>query len=539
MSQGYTKKDSAPSQDENNTIELNNNNSYSFESNSYNSYVATKYFSLGLNIFDCYSDEAIINLVKDPIGNNEELRKVSRILYACDGTVTNTIDYMTAMPTLDRVLVPFGKKNKKEKKKNSDLVESALNTIRDKEFIRDVLRRGMIDGIAFYYMEVINRPSIPSSYNDFEVDSIVEINDVGLNVAIISLPTDYCRIVGLLNGSYMVAFNLDYFKDYNGESLDKKLKKFPKEIRDAYKNKEKSKSPNNWIVLNNDHTIVHKIRSDRNEKWGRPLCLAAIKDILYNDYFTNTKRNVLDDINNRIVYQILPEGEKKGSCSLSKTQQEMQHEKVKSAILHKNSRGGTSVITVSAGTKLDTLDPTNTDIFDSKNEEKLKETIALDLGIAGGLLNGSGSGNYSSQEHNIELMSAEIFQWIESIQYELNKCLTKLIVRDTKNRVEVNYLPITHVNKKSMVNFAKELYTQGKGSISFWAACVGISPTVFFEMVQQERDAGWDEIQPHQTSYTMSTKKGEVGAPTKDDSTNPNTLKSRANGANQQARTNS
>ena len=494
---------------------------------------SSSYFSIGMTIFDLYKPEQISNLVKDPIGNNELLREISRILYGCNGTVTNTIDYMTAMPTLDKVLVPYGK-SKQKKQVNMDLVTSTLRTIKDKEFVRDALYKGMVDGIAFYYFETTNRPTIPKTYNDIDIDNIVEINDFGINASIISLPTDYCRIVGIKNNSYVVAFNLDYFTDCNGETQEKKLRKFPKEIRDAFHEKQNSQSSNNWISLDNTHTIVHKIRSAKNEKWGRPLVLAAIKDILYSDYFTDTKRNVLDEINNRIIYQTFPEKEK-GVCALTQKQQESQHNAVKGAVMNKNNRGGISFFSVAAGTKLDTLDPANTDIFDSKNEENLNDTIALGLGIAGGLLNGSGSGNYSSQQNNIELLSAQIFQWIEGIQAELNKCINTNIIKDTKNYVEVYYLPITHVNKKNMVTYAKELYLQGKGSLSLWASACGIPSDVFFALLDRELELDIENKYPvHQTSYTMSKEDNKGGRPESTDSTNPSTVSTKSNGGNNQ-----
>ena len=529
------KRGRPPKNKQESVVETNSTTLPQNEYCSYNSNTSfsSAYMSIGMTIFDLYSQEQISNLVKDPIGNNELLREISRILYGCNGTVTNTIDYMTAMPTLDKVLVPYGK-SKQKKQMNIDLVTSALRTIKDKEFVRDALYKGMVDGIAFYYFETTTRPNIPRSYSDYEVDSIIEINDFGINASIISLPTEYCRIVGIKNSSYVIAFNLDYFKDCEGESQEKKLRKFPKEIREAFSKRDENNSSKNWVTLDNAKTIVHKIRSAKNEKWGRPLVLAAIKDILYSDYFTDTKRNVLDEINNRIIYQTFPEKEK-GVCALTQTQQKNQHEAVKGAVMNKNNRGGISFFSVAAGTKLDTLDSSNTDIFDSKNEENLNDTIALGLGVAGGLLNGSGSGNYSSQQNNLELLSAQIFQWIESIQSELNKCINLNIIKDTKNYVEVYYLPITHVNKKNMVGYAKELYLQGKGSLSLWASACGIPSNVFFALLDQELEMDIENKYPvHQTSYTMSKEDNKGGRPENTDSTNPSTVSTKANGGNKQ-----
>ena len=41
------------------------------------------------------------------------------------------------------------------------------------------------------------------------------------------------------------------------------------------------------------------------------ISLMSQNDILYNDYFTATKRGVLDEINNKVVYQTFPEGKEK------------------------------------------------------------------------------------------------------------------------------------------------------------------------------------------------------------------------------------
>lgn len=534
------KRGRPPKQKTDNIPEINpgtsNNISNEFCSMNTTIPLSTAYYGIGLTIFDLYNQEQISNLVKDPIGNNEILREISRILYSCNGTVTNTIDYMAAMPTLDKVLVPYGR-NKKKKELNNDLVLSTLRTIKDKEFVRDALFKGMIDGIAFYYFETTSKTILPKSYNNFDIDNIVEINDFGINASIISLPTEYCRIVGRVNSTYVIAFNLDYFTDCEGESLERKLKKFPKEIRDAYYEKQGRADSNNWCTLNHNHTIVHKIRSTQNEKWGRPIVLAAIKDILYSDYFTDTKRNVLNEINNRIIYQTFPEGKDKGTCALTKPQQKSQHDAVKGAVMTKNNRGGTTFISVAAGTKLDTIDPSNTDIFDSKNEENLNDNIALGLGIAGGLLNGSGSGNYSSQQSNIELLSAQIFQWIESIQSELNKCINSNIIKDSKNYVEVYYLPITHVNKKSMIGYAKELYLQGKGSLSLWASACGIPSHVFFALLDQELDMDIENKYPvHQTSFTMSKNDSKGGRPEVENPTNQSTISTKKNNGNEQVK---
>ena len=415
---------------------------------------------------------------------------------------------------------------------------STLRTIKDKEIVRDALFRGMLEGVAFYYFETAPRPySTKKTMTDYDVDTIYEINEYGINASIISLPTDYTKIVGIRNSSYVIAFNLDYFDISPGESVEKKLRKYPKEIRDAYAKRRQGRNRNdngNWVVLDNSKTIVHKIRSKREEQYGRPLVLAAINDILYRDYFTDTKRATLDELNNKVIYQTFPEGKDKGKSALTKEQQAKQHSDVKEAVMKKNNRGGTSFFSVASGTKLDTLDISNTDIFDDKNESNLDNKIALDLGFAGNALSGSGSGSYSAQESNLELVTAQVMQWIEQIENELNKCINANIIKDKRNWVECKYLPITHLNKKSMVNYAKELYLQGCGSISLWSAACGIRPDVFYSLLDDEIENGvYEKYKPHQTSFTMSgSSDGSKGGRPVTDDPSDKTVQSRSNNGN-------
>lgn len=502
---------------------------------SYNSSMRYSMQYFCMNIFDLYKPEHLASLVRNPMENNALLREISNILYSANGTYTNTVDYMTALPTLDRVVVPHGKSENK-KRVNKDRMLSTLRTIKDKEIVRDALFRGMIDGCAFYYFETTNRPvDNRKTLTDYDVNTITEINELGINASVISLPVDYTRIVGIKNSSYVLAFNLDYFNEPSGESCERKLRKYPKEIRDAYHSRGKRSSTDdngNWVILDNSRTITHKIRSKREEQYGRPIVLAAISDILYRDYFTDTKRNVLNEMNNRVVYQTFPEGKEKGTSALTKSQQKDQHEAVKTAVMNKNNRGGTSFFSIASGTKINALDTANTSIFDEKNESSLDEKIALDLGFAANALSGSGSGSYSSQESNLELVSSQLFQWIEQIESELNKCINANVIKDNRNWVECKYLPMTHLNKKSMVGHIKDLYLQGCGSLNLWIAACGIQPDVFFAMLDEEIESGiYEKYKPHQTSYTLSSDDNKGGRPVTD---NPaeKTVQSRSNNGN-------
>ena len=87
--------------------------------------------------------------------------------------------------------------------------------------------------------------------------------------------------------------------------------------------------------------MVTKINCKAINPYGVPLMICALDDVLYADYFTSTKRNVLDQLNNQIIYQTFPEA-KDGRCTLTESQQINQHKVVKEAITTKQNKYGKS-----------------------------------------------------------------------------------------------------------------------------------------------------------------------------------------------------
>lgn len=499
-----------------------------FEVNSFWGYQNTSSGNYSDLLFgDSY--ENLKELIKNPMDNNLEIRHLSRAIYSMSGLYSNIIDYMTSLLTLDRIIISKSKSEKK-RKNNKLKMETCLKKIKDKEFIRDMLFRAMLDGIAVSYLETSNNISNNQKFmSDFEVKSISEINSDKFNISVCNLPADYIQIVGIKNGNYQIAFDLNYFTNCKGEKLENKLRRYPKEIRDAfYKRSQNAEFPN-WFVIDNSRTIVLKIRSSREEKWGRPLVLQAIQDILYSDYWTNTKRNVLSEINSRIFYMEFPQGKEPGTSALTQTQQKQQHEMVKNGILKRGNSGGTNFFSVASGTKINKLD-VDTSLFRDECEKDLKNDICTDLGFAASLLSGTSS-SYSSQQNNLQLVISQVYSWVESISYELVKAINQNIIRDTENQVDIYYLPCSIVNRKEFVNQMKELYTLGHGSLSAWIASTGINPDAYLSLMEMEKIEQWDEkFKPHLTSFTASSNNN--GRPENTDSINENTIKSKSNNSN-------
>lgn len=521
------------SSDESRVVETNqsNSNEKEYEFNSYSSYN-----QLFQSIFDCgiynyFTKEEIDSVLKNPIANHETAIQLSEFVYGKNGTVSNSVDYMTSLLTLDRVITC---KNKTQKaNKNKELMKSTLNVIDDKAFIRDALFTDMLDGIAFYYFETTQTVESRNKYmTDWDVQNIIEINELGINASIITLSWKYTKIIGKKNGRFELAFDLRYFDSFTGEELKEKLRKYPKEIVNGYYKKKKEALNGDWLRLNSDKTMCRKIKCKNIEPWGRSLVIAALSDVLYKDYFTDTKRNVLDEVNNKVLYEVFPENKQGTGSTLTKKQQQEQHDAVKQAVLHKNNRGGVSFMSLAAGTKLDSID-VSTDIFDDKNESNLNNDIATDLGICASLIGAMSTGTFAGGTQNLSMITAQLYTWACEWKEELVHVINKNIIKDPKNKVDIYYFPTSFVNKQEFFNMTKDLYTTCAGSLKFVIAAAGIDPDIYLSVMDEEIEEGlFEKYKPHQTAWTANNETiNDVGRP-KTDNPSENTIKSQANDGN-------
>lgn len=495
------------------------------------------YANINFDLFSNYTPEQIKSILSNPIVKNKQIRDLSRKVYNTNPIVSNAVDYIVSLPSLSHILTSTGK-SKKKVKDNKQKVENVLDYINDKGIIRDFLFRDCLDGACYYYFEIQGQGVDNTKFvSDYEMTGLMELNNLDVSVAMIPLPVDYVKIRGYKNNRPVIAFDLDYFNQFTEEKKINKLKCYPYDIRNGYEKWKNNETSGSWLVLDNNKTVVHKIKSDRREPYGRPITIPALIDIFYNDYLITTKRSVLGEVNNKIIYQTLPEGEK-GRCSLTRTQQEEQHKTVKSAVMTKNNRGGTSFFTVAAGTKIDSVD-TSVDILNEEIEPKLNSNIALGLGFALGLLDGE-SGNYSSQQLSLELLFSKVYTWVTEIAAELSYVINKNVVRDKNNEIQIYYLPTSLVNRDKFVALNKELYMSGSGSKSTWITSVGWDLDAYLSLMDMEKLEKWDDkYTPHPTSYNSSgddnsSEEDKGGRPSVENATNDSTLATQGNNTNDQ-----
>ncbi len=490
-----------------------------------------------------YSIEQITQMAKNPMQNIKQLRQWARWAYYSNGTVTTAIDSLVSLHSLDYVVVVKPKKadgSRKGYRASMEKMHSVLRSMRYKEVIRDGIFHDANDGMYVGYLETKKVPvNDQLLMTDMDIQEITEINTAGVNTVVISLPIDYVRITGQRNNCYEVAFDLRYFSEMREDDRKRKLKGFPKEIQEGWEQYSSGKFPAGacWQRLDWRRTIVTKIKSSRNDPYGVPFAVAALDDIDYAKYFINTKRRVLDTVNNQIYYETFPEGEKKGTSALSKDQQERQHNTVKQALTQRSNSNGVSFFSLASGTHMDRL-PVDLTLLDEENENAIKEDVNEDIGFAAAALSGSASGNYATATLNMEIVANNVYTWIEALVEELNKCLNYNVIRDGNYRVELKILPITFVNREKQVKFFADLYARGKGSLMAWIASTGFAVDDYLSLMDFELDEDFENKYPvHKTSFTVTGKDSPDGDVDQSAGSNPPVNKStestKANNANE------
>lgn len=488
-----------------------------------------------------YSTREILDMAKDPMHHMTELRRWAKWAYYSNGTVTTAVDSLTGLHSLDYIVVAKPKKAgsaRKGYRQSADRMNSVLRSMRYKEVIRDAIFHNANEGMYVGYMETRTVPvEHKMALTDIDVQGITEINSAGINTIVISLPLEYTRIIGRRNNCYEVAFDLRYFQGMREDERKRRLQGFPRQIQEAWSKFEQGEFPDgaSWLRLDWRRTIVTKIKSGQSDPYGVPFAVAALDDIDYAKYFVNTKRRVLDTVNNQIYYETFPEGKEKGTSALSKTQQENQHNTVKQALTQRSSATGISFFSLAAGTHMDRL-PVDISLLDEENENAIKEDVNEDIGFAAAALSGSSTGNYATATLNLEIISNNVFTWIEAIVEELNKCLNYNVIRDSSYRIEFRVLPITFVNRDKQVKFFSDLYARGKGSLLAWIASTGVNADDYLSLMDYELEEDFENRYPvHKTSFTVTGKDapdGDVDKSTDGLESNPSTESTKANNGN-------
>ena len=323
------------------------------------------------------SMDGLQGYIKYPMIYNAILREISKQGYNSNGMYARAIDTRVSLPLLSYVCVLrkslSGKKINNKDKKRKQKINLMMKLLNHEKTTRDILRKLDIDGM---YVGILrdttanNKDVTPMSGM---VESIDRLEGLSLddNFMIQPLDLDYCKIVGFQNNVAIAAFDMMYFDQFKHGGLLNEIKNFPNEFVVAYHQYRKDASKR-WHILDYKTTIALTARANIDEAYGRPYGLAAFADMKMQTDYTNSQYKLINELASSIYYLIFPEGEKKGSCSLNKDQQQNVIDAFKGAVRanttdNAGAQAKISTLTLPAGTQINRL---------SKDSSLLKDTLS-------------------------------------------------------------------------------------------------------------------------------------------------------------------
>lgn len=489
-----------------------------------NSLRMNSYSPYGFNDTSNVSRGRLKEYIKYPMIYNAILRAISEQAYNKNGLYANVIDYMVDIPTLSYITIVDKDANSSTKKKAKKF-DKLMYKIKHDKTTRDILTHGFIYGM---YVGILRDTSVKQKTLD-DKDTFdtnfrrLEGLTLDDNFQIEPLPIDYCRIRGLMNGDNVAQFDLSYFDQWQSNGLVGQIKNFPDDIIKAYM-KYKKTGQDKWYTLDYRKTVALKFRATVDEPYGRPLGLSAFLNMKASEDYNDNQSNIVDELASSIYHLTLPEGvDGKNACSLNNKQQEQLIHAFECAVKSNTGGGGAkiSTLTLPPKAKLDRLSKDSSLLKDTLSDE-LSKKISTDLGFASSALNAQSAGgaSYSTLSVNIDLVSSQVFRYVNEIAYEYTRVLNyHLGIKKVDDFIKVTYLPISWINKDDMCNKMKELYTLGCGSRKMWIASTGVNPEDYISLMQQEKDENLDDLfVPHATSYTTSSEtENKNGRPQKDE----------------------
>lgn len=486
---------------------LEHNYSYDVEINQYEDSATINLFQQYSDILEYYTEQQLKTYIAHPMRYHKELMSISEKMYNKNGTYGQTAAKMTAAPTLDYIAMPNGSITKA--KSNIGKVNHIMrHKINHKLSTRDCIHNSLIYGEYVAIWRDTKAKRIPRKSTLMESERIEGLATTD-NMMLQPLDLGYVRFEGFANGDYVVSFDMSYFDQFKNSGLVGEIKNYPTNFIRGYTEYKKD-TAKRWLILDQKTTFAYKYRSSILESHGRMLGLFALLDILFADEYTDSQRNNMRNNSSTIRYMTLPEGEKKGSCSLNKDQQKNQYEAFKKAVNmddqnKKNKIGCTTTLKLAPGTTIDKLDSDDTFLTDTLTTEN-NECVSTSLGLAISALNGGGQGaSYSTLSVNIDLMLAEVFQMLEQIQWQYTKLINNYLGLSENEWIDIVYLKTSTLNQETAFATAKDLYLSAGGSRT-WLYAIGTGDSnTYLRLMEMEKELGYDDkFLPHPTSFTLS-----------------------------------
>lgn len=462
-------------------------------------------------------DIALTDLYKylqNPYSNITEIQKASKYLTNKHGIIKEVLRSLKSLPSLDYIISWSTVDDEKKLKNYERKVNDFLKEIDIKTFVRDGL------------FEVGEMGTIVTCLRNKRYVQFLDLDDLRINKQ--------------RNGRWVVEYDLNSIKQH--KTVNDKLviiESLPDEITLAKYNLFINKGEDYRYIELRDADVIN-IDGNRNMPYGLPLTIGAWSSILQKEIIDRVERSVADRLLKTIVILSAGHLDKEGTKPVPKEVITAYFNEVSKLFNKKNGMSfntgkessGTGTIALPHFFKLDTLE-VNTELFKKELYDKIENDIYSNLGISPAVLWGGGGNNFSSAQLNSQKFFRYIFTLLEKFEVLINRYLKQILPKSVS--CEFVFAKSTMLDKDKYVDKYKDLYMQ-TGISKFWIeSLTGLPYENVIGQAEYERKVLKTEsiIYPASNAYTQSGNgDNKGGAPTVDEPTNENTIKSKSNGGN-------
>lgn len=477
--------------------------------NTYQEYVSTLSEGFMTKIFNDgiikeLDAETIQKYLANPDKYQKELEKIAQYQYISNGDVFQLFDLTKILPTLNYKIEVDDKTKNYEK--NLNICKRSLNKVRHRTLTRDIITQEITAGTV----------------------TGIWLGDKKNPYLYIFPDVEYAFPAYRKNGDWVVWVDLEWFDTMSETERESQLENLSPYITQSdYDEYTLDPSKVKYIELPIERSVCLRTHTlKRNQRLGIPWVTQGLFDIIHKKKLKDLEKSIANKIINSVAVLTIGNEEDK-NLSLKPNLKKKVYGGVRAA-LEKNQSQGVTVIAIPEWSKLEFPDIKSKEALDPKKFETINDDITSGYGYSQALTNGT-KGNFASAKLNLDIFYKRISVLLEEIEEEVYGKLFKLILPSSvADSYRLVYDKETPLNNKEKIDVLQKLHSEGFAIKPILDLLPGIDFAEYIDQSLYELEVMklHEKIKPYQTSHTIG-RDNKAGAPSVDDSTNDNTIRSK------------
>lgn len=389
------------------------------------------------------------------------LRQFSQYFYHNSGEYRRLVDYFGNMLTNDYIVIPTEEKGNTEKRFVKILEYTENSNI--KETCNSIGQIVVRDGAYFGYERDLNG-----------------------RITMQQLPTSHCRSRFKVYGVYAVEFDFGFFDQYRGEDLDEMLDAFPEEFTGMYATYLGDRTNERWQMLDPVFARAHMLED------AVPMLSPVFIDLIeLEEYKRMEKRKAKLELYKLIIQKIPLDSNNELTFTLDELKQ-----------FHSNIRKlirDTEIDVVTTPCDVESVDLQDRMQVDRDNVKNATNMIYSTAGTP--MILFSGADGSAGIKASVQVDENTMFPLLQ--QYE--RWYQNKFETIAKVGCKVIFPPITHFNRKDMMDLYSAGATQGFPTKMLVMAALGISQYSMDALLRYENEILklHERMIPTSSSYQM------------------------------------